>query len=185
MCNTAEGEVSFLPAAVSPATVSAAVPAASTAVFGVCTLAFTLSSALRALSAPATALFFPHVEALPADKHGGQEDTKEDKGDEEDEEDKGNEERFDFAEATLAGLEVASGVAPGRAALQQRLNWLGEQLEQRLLERAHTQYLHDPELLHPQHFGIFKRQSPRYPPSLETSLRLIKKRCISRVEHWR
>ena len=42
---------------------------------------------------------------------------------------------------------------PERLLLQQRLSWLGEQFVQRLLERAHMQNLHAPELLHPQHFG--------------------------------
>ena len=40
-----------------------------------------------------------------------------------------------------------------RVLLQHRLYWLGEQFVQRLLERAHMQNLHAPELLHPQHLG--------------------------------
>ena len=96
-------------------------------------------------SAPAPALAFAFA-ALAEGKNGGHEEAK---GDEEDEEDKGKEERFN--------LELVRRAAPGRATLQQRLYWLGEQFEHHLLDLAHTQYLQEPLMLHPQHFGILER----------------------------
>ena len=122
-------------------------------------------STLSAFFAPSLATLSLVLTALEVSKDGGQEDAEE----EEQREDradntvgKDNGERLDDLEVDRReGLarEVASRIVPGRAMLLQRLCWLGEQLEHLLLERAHTQNLHEPELLQAQHFGMFSNPS--------------------------
>ena len=124
-------------------------------------------STLSALVAPSLAALSPALTALEVSKDGGQEDAEEEEHREDRADDtvgKDNGERLDDLEVDRReGLarEVASRIGPGirRAMLLQRLCWLGEQLEHLLLERAHTQNLHEPELLQAQHLGMFSNPS--------------------------
>ena len=79
--------------------------------------------------------------------------------DEEDEVGKGEEDRLEHLEGAGCDRVLAREVSPGRALLQQRSCWLGEQFEHRLLDRVQIQNLHEPELLPPQHFGIVEFRS--------------------------
>ena len=136
-----------------------------------------LSPALARASRARVADLVP--EAPETRENGGHDEDKGDE-DEEDEEAKGKDGRLlDFRKNTPAGLGSAVDVVPAK--LLQRLCWLGKQFEHLLLERAHTQNLHDPALLQPQHFGIAVLSGLRVLGSRFAAKRWLPQECLQRV----